>query len=220
MRLTRKLGQRARLLVLATSALTYAGIATAATIAPVSVADLVNHSELIVDATVMDIRTEADPQSAAVRTLVTYQVHDVIKGNHTATTLELSFLGGISNGAGMEIPGLIYPELGERGVYFFENPHRRQVNPIYGWDQGHFIVDDPGAGDEAFIHTIGFDQVYDLNAGFAPSNGFRSKVAAGVETSPVQGNAAPMTIGSFKSKLRAIVGELETAVQIDGPEAE
>ena len=47
----------------------------------------------------------------------------------------------------MSISDMKVPQVGERGIYFVESLERSQVHPLYGWSQGHFIVemDDTGA---------------------------------------------------------------------------
>jgi hypothetical protein len=38
------------------------------------------------------------------------------------------------------------PQEGEHGIYFVESLERLQVHPLYGWSQGHFIVEHDATG--------------------------------------------------------------------------
>ena len=54
---------------------------------------------------------------------------------------------------GLAIHGLKRPAIGERGVYFVEQTGRMQVNPLYGWDQGHYLVRrEDGGPDRVFTN--------------------------------------------------------------------
>lgn len=36
---------------------------------------------------------------------------------------------------------MVYPKLGERGIYFVESLSQQNINPLMGWSQGHFLIE-------------------------------------------------------------------------------
>ena len=74
------------------------------------------------------------------RTYVTFQVQEVLKGNHPGDMLELSFLGGNVDGRGTVVSDLRPPKPGETGIYFVESLSENLINPLMGWSQGHFLI--------------------------------------------------------------------------------
>lgn len=73
-------------------------------------------------------------------TFITFRIDDLIKGSYASPTIELGFLGGTIGGQTLVISDLKMPQQGEEGVYFVESTSRRLVNPLYGWNQGHYLV--------------------------------------------------------------------------------
>ncbi len=41
---------------------------------------------------------------------------------------------------GLHVSSMVYPAVGEHGIYFIENPDKQLINPLVGWGQGHFLV--------------------------------------------------------------------------------
>jgi hypothetical protein len=87
---------------------------------------------------------------------------------------------------------MVYPSVGEKGIYFFENPGRQLVNPLVGWGQGHFRVKKDSNGMERIV-TEGGAPVLSLdvagmngadrgNARKPPISPFSHGVAKGVRT--------------------------------------
>ncbi len=184
--------------------------AFATTVIQLGTTELLTASEFVFEGEAIDIRVGRSPATGQISTLVTFSVHDVIKGDYVAPTIELSFAGGRLESEAVGIAGMVYPTLGERGVYFVEQTGRTQVHPIYGWSQGHFIVDDPASGDAASVHTIGFRPVYDLTL---TSVDFGTQYSAGrarglIVDAPFEG-ARPLALGDFKAKLRGFMRQLD-----------
>lgn len=74
-------------------------------------------------------------------TFFTFQILDVIKGSHPAVTIEIGYMGGTNaDGLTLQVSDMRMPELGEHGVYFVESLTRQQVHPLFGWQQGHYLV--------------------------------------------------------------------------------
>ena len=97
-------------------------------------------SEFVFEGEVSASRAEWSPVQGAILTKVTFQIDDVIKGDYSASTVELSFNGGTIGQLTLQVAGMIYPQPGDRGIYFVESLSRQQVNPLLGWSQGHFRI--------------------------------------------------------------------------------
>lgn len=97
-------------------------------------------SEFVFEGEVSASRAEWSPAQGAILTKVTFRIDDVIKGEYSASTIELSFNGGTIGQLTLQIAGMIYPQPGDRGIYFVESLSRQQVNPLLGWSQGHFRI--------------------------------------------------------------------------------
>jgi len=54
------------------------------------------------------------------------------------------------------------PQPGETGVYFVESLVRRQIHPLLGWTQGHFLVESSTDGIE-HMTTVGHKPVVALD---------------------------------------------------------
>ena len=110
----------------------------ASSVKSVSVAEVANNSALIFEGRVSASRVVQQPGSKAIHTLIRFEVLDVLNGEYAEPSIELSFLGGSMGVVTMRVTDLNRPRVGDRGIYFVENPARSQVNPFYGWDQGHY----------------------------------------------------------------------------------
>ena len=177
----------------------------ASSIKLVSVSEVANNSALIFEGRVSASRVVQRPGSKAVHTLITFEVLDVLKGEYDQSSIELSFLGGSVGEFTMHVTDLHRPAPGERGIYFVENPARSQVNPLYGWDQGHFKLEfQPGLGQMTVLTQTG-KTVYGLenapgDGGSALSHG----VARGVHTTAAAAER-PLTPTEFKQQIRGML---------------
>ncbi|MBP1747385.1 MAG: uncharacterized protein H6Q54_2000, partial [Deltaproteobacteria bacterium] len=83
-----------------------------------------------------------------IHTYVTFEITDIIKGEYPSSIITLRFLGGTIDDVTMVVSDMRLPQEGEHGIYFVESLERFQVNPLYGWSQGHFIVERDGTGSD------------------------------------------------------------------------
>jgi len=129
------------------------GTAGATSVRQLSLDELLQGAELVFEGRVIDIaarrlETGSAAHAGLIYTTVTFEVLDLVKGEYTQSTLTLSFLGGSAEGRALLIEEMRLPARGERGIYFVESLARRQVHPLYGWSQGHFlVVSDPDLGE-------------------------------------------------------------------------
>lgn len=181
--------------------------AAATTVRQLGVADLVRGSQLIFHGQVVDRRAIAGERKGQIFTRVTFRVFEVVQGPAVGR-LELDFLGGTLNGLTLAISDMTVPGVGDEGVFFVEQLSRRQVNPLYGWWQGHFIVQKDAAGRKV-VMTHALKPVYGLQAASsADAHGISEGHAIGVTTGAAAANRTPMTVGQFKNSVRRMAETL------------
>jgi len=101
---------------------------------------LADMSELIFEGQVVAVDARWNAQKSRIHTYVTFSVADVVKGKVKGSRIELRFAGGDIDGQSFVYQGLVYPKVGEQGIYFVETTKRNLVNPLVGWSQGHYKV--------------------------------------------------------------------------------
>lgn len=196
----------------------------ATTVRPVSVGEMVQRAALVVEAKVLAVETRAGASRASIQTCVTFDVRDLLKGTPPANPFELCFAGGKAGGIERRVLGMVYPELGETGIYFVHSFDRRLRNPLYGWHQGHFRVRVLPGGSGPVVTTAHGEVVTDVQADELSSppttraaRGIRvrapqlpgsgasgGRVAQGpAQTAPAIGGMSP---NAFKARLRALLG--------------
>ena len=93
------------------------------------------------------------------------------------------------------------PEIGERGIYFVESLQRRQVHPLYGWSQGHFLVMADERGVERVL-TRAKRPVSAMGQNLQrQKKGLSSGAAQGLVLAEEFNLAEAMTITDFKQQL-------------------
>lgn len=166
------------LLILLT-ALFQINLANAASVRQLSVDDLLQSAELVFEGNVIASESRFNETRTSINTYVTFEIIDVVNGNYPDETIELSFAGGAAQDLEMEISGMIYPQVGDSGIYFIEQIGKVFINPIVGWDQGHFLILKDEEGDER-MHTLSRAPIMDMNNQAAPSQALSNGVAIGL----------------------------------------
>ncbi len=166
-------------------------------------------SALIIQGTVTGQRVEPG-EGKHIHTILTINITDIVKGSWGQPTIDISFLGGSLNGLALRVGGQHIPALGQEGVFFIENPSRRQVNPIYGWEQGIFVVEMDSASGEKIVKTAQKQTITQIE--FLPNdapevNGISNGIAAGIQVMRASELSAPYTLEQFKSTLRNRLAE-------------
>src|SRR6266850_6496783 len=172
----------------------------ASSVVQVTFDELVSSSQLIFEGHVTERRAEFD-SNGKIYTFVTFEVDDVLKGTFGGRTLVLRYLGGTVGDTTLQISDLVLPDTGEKGVYFVESLARQQAHPLYGWDQGHFLV--------ATSKTDQTERVFSRNGkpitGFAnaPSkaSGLSMGVAMGLSVADESRSSEAMTVRNFKERV-------------------
>jgi len=112
----------------------------ASSVLEVSLNEMLQQSQLVFEGTVTAIEARENSQKR-IHTYVTFEIKDIINGKYESDFITLSFLGGTVGDVTRAVSDMQFPEKGEQGIYFVESLERTQVNPLYGWSQGHFIVE-------------------------------------------------------------------------------
>jgi hypothetical protein len=209
--------------------------AQATSVRSVSVEEMLEDSAVIVEAEVVAVETVVGDDPRTIHTCASLHVLDVIKGTAGEDPIELCFSGGTSGEVTHKVFGMVYPEVGETGVYFIYSLDQPLVKPLYGWHQGHFRIEFPAERPEGVVTTVQGREVIDLGAESPdgkPAAGAARGVVVRRETPVEAGRAAteagpdrPRTDGStmasddeaggvplapeeFKARLRLLLGGL------------
>ncbi|MGV6827535.1 MAG: hypothetical protein ACWA5Q_11225 [bacterium] len=192
-------------LVVAGAMIAAASSVTASSVSSMSIEALTDESALIFEGQVTGLQN-VTMGSKGARTVVSFEVSDVIKGDPARKTVDLSFLGGLNaNGLMMQVTDMHMPEMGERGIYFVENPSARSVHPFTGWDQGHFLLESPvGNKTGGMVKTRAGQPVYELVGGMPVTDFLSSGKAVGVNVTPIM-DQAPLSAEEFKIQIREMI---------------
>jgi hypothetical protein len=189
---------RVRIILLA--ALLLAEPSAATTVRSLDVGELAQRAELVFEGRVLERTTRAGA-GRALRTCVSFEVLEVVKGPAVASPYELCFAGGASGGRAIRVDGMRYPEPGERGIYFVAAVGGGRVNPLLGWDQGRFLVQ---GGDAPYVTTADGAPVADVARDAAPAPGPSRGVARG--TRVARPGERGLTPAAFKARVRELAG--------------
>ena len=113
--------------------------AVASSVLQFSFDELGDHADLIIEGWVVSAESRVESPDGQIATYVRIVVLDRINGPEVGAELELRFAGGTVAGYTMEVSDMVLPVVGETGIYFVESLLERQVNPLVGWSQGHFL---------------------------------------------------------------------------------
>ncbi len=172
----------------------------------VTLDDMAKNSALVFEGRVIRRESRKMDASHLLQTHVTFEVIDVIKGVVNSRTITFAFMGGSLGDMAMEVGGLEIPRLGERGIYFVENPGRVQVHPLYGWSQGHFLIEKDLSGVDR-VMTNSRQPIIKVKTSqlqVAPA-GLSNGVARGVVTRKGAKMTDAILLGTFKSMVRKML---------------
>lgn len=117
----------------------------AASVRQVTMDEMLTQCQFVFEGKVLSIETKENDQNR-IHTYVTFEIQDIIKGEYPSNIIILSFLGGTVGQVTMSVSDMKVPQLGEHGIYFVETLERSQVHPLYGWSQGHFLIQSDNTG--------------------------------------------------------------------------
>jgi len=170
-------------------------------------AEMLEQSALVFEGHVISLQARQDSGTGIIRTYVIFEILDVLKGQFSTNTIELSFRGGTVGGMTLATGDMKMPEKGEKGIYFVESLQRRQVHPLYGWSQGHFVVVADARGVERVL-TKSKRPVTAMQYRSATQK-LSDGVALGVTVTEADDLTNAMTITDFKQQISTMLGTLQ-----------
>ncbi len=126
----------------------------ASSVRQVTIDEMLQQCQFVFEGKVLSLEAEENSQKR-IHTYVTFKIQNIIKGEYSSDTITLSFLGGTVGDVTMSVSDMKFPQVGERGIYFVESLERSQVNPLYGWSQGHFLVQPDDTGTDRVMTSSG-----------------------------------------------------------------
>ena len=179
--------------------------AGAASVRLVGFDELVQSSALVFHGRVVGTRSRWLPGHQGIVTDVEFAVIEVLKGEAPGQ-LSLSFAGGTVDGVGMRVHGLTQPVAEEEGVYFVEQLDHPQVNPLYGWDQGHYRVRATADGVRRVFANSGAPVLNAAPAASPTRVGLSPGVPLGVTVGTDRVATAALPLADFAASIRAAAG--------------
>ena len=128
--------------------------AQATTVIPPSFDELVSKAELIFEGTVKNVQSRWEGEGAMrhIQTYVTFNVHDVMKGQ-AQKEYTISMLGGTVDNQTMEVTDVPKFKVGNRDILFIQN-NGSQFVPLVGIMHGRVkVVADPNQNNAEVVAT-------------------------------------------------------------------
>ncbi len=189
----------------------------ASTVLQMHFSAVVSGAELIFEGRVVAVEARQQP-GEMIKTWVRFAVVDVLKGDFAEDEIELSFLGGRLGDQQLEVSDMVVPQVGEAGFYFVETLLEAQVNPLFGWDQGQYLIETEADGT-TIVTTAHHEPVLALELESLPAvraqpmNILENGVADGVTVqslgiaSFLSEPAIPLNADAFKSSILSVLAQ-------------
>jgi hypothetical protein len=190
--------------------------ADASSVRKVTLDEMVQQSEFVFEGKVLTIEaTEESPRR--IYTYATFEILEIIKGEYPKSTISLRFLGGTVGNATMAVSDMQFPKVGEYGIYFVESLERLQAHPLYGWSQGHFLVERDETGiervttnrKEPLIAVSNDTLAVQTTPGENPLQPHDKGVAGGLIVAPKGEKVNGITAQEFKDILHQQLGKIQ-----------
>ncbi len=182
--------------------------AHSSTIALIGTEELINRSELIFEGTVVSVSAELN-EFGRVYTYVDFIIEEVLAGSvGSSSTITLRFTGGIAGGVELDL-GVRIPELDEKGIYFVEKVAPGLINPLLGWEQGHFLVNESGeviAASSLVVESVELrsrPEISSISDGIALGVIAHPRKESDSEDYNNQTNK-PMRVSDFKARIKGL----------------
>lgn len=179
---------------------------SATSIVPTPFEQVVRESEFVFQGTVVSVNTQMAPDTGAPETCASFNIIEIVKGSYPESAIQLCFAGGEVGGVGLRISDMRYPDLGEQGIYFVESLSRRQINPLFAWDQGRYLVVDDPLTQRKIMMTADKKIVKDVVPGTSADRALSPRTAVGVITSDESPAKKPLTAEEFKQQIQFLLG--------------
>ena len=178
-----------------------AALPSSSSVLAVSLEQLSTASQLIFEGEVVGMTSDFNANQTSIHTYVTFRVVDVVKGTYTQPEITLRFLGGTVGEIGVNVSDSTLPELGETGIYFVESLERFQVNPLYGMDQGHFLIFESGSQRIMMTRNRRVITAF-LSDDQPPADGLSNGIARGLSINEDGASPSGVTVFQFKQTVR------------------
>ena len=184
-----------------------AAVPSSSSVLAVSLEQLSTSSQIIFEGEVVGKTSEFNANQTSIHTYVTFRMVDVVKGTYNQPDITLRFLGGTVGEIGLNVSDSTLPELGETGIYFVESLDRFQVNPLYGMDQGHFLILE--STGQRIMTTRNGRVITGLMTNVPPSAaGLSDGIARGLSIDEAGAFPSGVTVFQFKQVVRQYSGQL------------
>ena len=185
-------------IVLFLSTMPFSQLAKPTSIQSIDFETLIDQSEFIFDGAVTKVEPRWNDDNTVIHSYVSFRIAEVIKGQYEGEQITLRFAGGEIGDNKFVYQGMTYPAINEKGIYFVETLHKNLINPLVGWSQGHYLID-----DNKMMTNLG-EPVEDVQVSIKVSTGELSHGAvAGARLG--QKKEHSMSVTSFKNKIRTIM---------------
>ncbi len=185
---------------------------SATTVQEISIDDLALNAELVFEGRCIDTVTQQVPNSRFIKTVATFEVIDVVKGNYHDSTIQLEYLGGKLNGKELKIGDMHLPEQGDHGIYFVEKLNEQQIHPLLGWDQGRINISEDNNGIER-VGTAANKPITSLENQTTQSRSIRQTstnstgVAKGIQAIESDNWTSALSKQEFKRQIKDIINQ-------------
>ena len=183
----------------------FPSLSMATTIRAVTFEELLQYAGFIFEGQVLAVESVMPLNSRLPLTCVLLEISEVFKGSHSDDTVELCFLGGISGEYTVRVANMQYPKLDEKGIYFVKSLARQYSNPLYGWKQGHFLIETDVNTSRELVITADRQPVTGITLEEAPAHALSTGVASGVKTTDRLQLGKAWTVQEFKQNLRSML---------------
>ncbi|MBC8554128.1 MAG: hypothetical protein H8D23_31345 [Candidatus Brocadiales bacterium] len=185
----------------------------AASVRQVTMDEMLQQCQFVFEGKVLALEAKENSQKR-IHTYVTFKIQDIIKGEYSSETIILSFLGGTVGDVTMGVSDMKVPQVGEHGIYFVESLEKSQVHPLYGWSQGHFLVQSDNTGidrvmtsnKQAVTGVMKDMSVQQMNSSQKTVPLLNKGVASGVTVALKDNDNKGLTAEEFKKILRDKMG--------------
>ena len=176
----------------------------ATSVQEVSLGEMLEKSQFVFEGRVVDTQVRENPEGL-IQTYVSFKIKDVIKGEYSSDVITLSFLGGTVGVMTSAVSGMQFPVKNEHGIYFVESIEIAQAHPFYGWNQGHFLVEQDVTGLDRVMTNRRIPVTKVMHGSSEAMRGLSSGVARGIVTSKNMQLNEAMTAQQFKESLLEMV---------------
>ena len=184
-----------------------AAVPSSSSVLAVSLEQLSTSSQLIFEGEVVGKTSDFNANQTRIQTYVTFRVADVVKGTYNQPEITLRFLGGTVGEITLNVSDSTLPELGEEGIYFVESLERFQVNPLYGMDQGHFLILE--STGQRIMATRNRRVITGLlSDDQPPADGLSNGIARGLSVNEAGASPSGVTVFLFKQTIRQYSSQL------------